>query len=151
MHPSRKTVIYQPPFLPGTVQQQDHLEQYVNYASKEKLKEYLKGEINLPTYELIKFDYKQKKATIPTIEEELELTAASYAQASGKRLFIDPNIMSRSDKRLMIDDERKNPVEVSMACRDIDTVEIKIPAGFKPESIPATARSKVNSESIQPP
>ncbi len=119
---------------------QDELHQKVNYLSKEKLLEYLKSEIDLPTYDVVNFNYVQKKAALPTIDEHLELTAPGYAEISGKRLFVNPNILSRFDEKLAADDERKNPIELYESSRDIDTVDIAIPKGYQPESIPADTK-----------
>jgi hypothetical protein len=115
---------------------QDDLHERINYLSKDKMMEYLKQVIDLPTYDVIKFDYKEDKERIPTLYETLEITAANYAQVSGKRLFIVPNIVNRITTKLRIEDERKYPIEFAAGYRDIDSVEIKIPSGYQPESVP---------------
>ena len=118
--------------------QQDDLEGMINYLSKDKVLEYLKKSIDLPTYDISKFDYKQEKNILPpVINEYLELTASNYAQVTGKRLFINPNILNRSYRKLKIDEERKYDIELTDEFREIDSVEIKIPAGYQPESVPA--------------
>jgi len=116
--------------------QQDELEGKINYLSKDKLMESLKKDIDLPTYDITKFDYKEEKNIPPVIDENLELTVSNYAQVSGKRFFIAPNIMTHTNSRLKIDEERKYPVELSYEYRDIDSVEINIPSGYRPEAIP---------------
>ncbi|HTS45901.1 MAG TPA: DUF3857 and transglutaminase domain-containing protein [Puia sp.] len=117
--------------------QQDELEETLNYLSKDKLMEWLKKDIDLPTYDVNKFDYAQEKNILPpVIDESLELTVSNYAQVSGKRLFISPNIMTRANHRLKTDEERKYPVELHYEYRDVDSVEINIPAGYQPEAIP---------------
>ncbi|HSZ85988.1 MAG TPA: hypothetical protein VK787_08145, partial [Puia sp.] len=119
-------------------EKQDELEQQINYNSKEELLKQLKNEIDLPTYDIIKFDYKQEKNNIPpAIDESLELTAANYAQVSGRRLFINPDILNRSGNKLKKEEERKYSVELHSECTDIDSVEIKIPAGYQPEALPS--------------
>jgi hypothetical protein len=116
--------------------QQDDLEGIINGLSRDKILEYLKKEIDLPTYDVSKFDYKQEKAAIPCINENLSLTASNYAQVSGRRLFINPDIMNRSDNKLKADEERKYEIELKNEYRDIDSAEIKIPPGYQPESLP---------------
>ncbi|MBS1599564.1 MAG: DUF3857 domain-containing protein [Bacteroidetes bacterium] len=116
--------------------QQDDIHERINYYSKEKMMEYLKQTIDLPTYDVVKFDYKEDKEIVPTLSETLEITATDYAQVSGKRLFIIPNIVNRIGTKLKMDDTRKYPIEFSAGYRDIDSIEIKIPAGYEPESIP---------------
>jgi hypothetical protein len=66
----------------------------------------------------------------------LDLVAPGYAQITGKRLFINPNIMTRSRTRLRQDETRKSSLEFFVEFRDVDTVEVKIPPGYQPESVP---------------
>jgi hypothetical protein len=116
--------------------EQDDLEQIINGLSKERLMEYLKKEIDLPTYDISKFEYNQEKnITPPAIDESIELTASSYAQVSGRRIFVAPNIMTRSYRKLKPDEERKYDIELNAEFQEIDTVEIKIPAGYQPEAL----------------
>ncbi len=116
-------------------EQQDDLEQYINGLSRDKLMEYLKTEIDLPTYDVVKFDYKQEKNMIPAIDESLELTASNYAHVRVKRIFIDPDIMTRSQVKLKTDEDRKYDIELEEEYREIDTVEIKIPKGYRTEAM----------------
>jgi hypothetical protein len=118
-------------------EQMDELEQLTTGLSKDKLMEYLKSEIDLPTYDVKQFDYREEKSAMPSIYENLSLVAPGYAQVSGKRLFVDPNIISRSQRRLRADDERKYDLVIYYEYRDIDTAEISIPAGYLPEAVPA--------------
>ena len=116
--------------------QQDDLHELINALSKDKLMEYLKEEINLPTYDIVKFDYKEEKNIIPAIKESLSLTANNYAQVSGSRLFITPNILTRSQNKLIANDSRRFDVELNNEYRDVDTVEIRIPSGYRTEAMP---------------
>lgn len=116
--------------------QQDHLHGMIKSLSKDKVKEYLNDLFNLPNYELVSYDYKEIKSPLPVIKENLKLSAGNYATVSGKRLFVVPNILSRSTRKLSPDENRKYDLVENTEFRDIDTVEIKIPAGYKPESLP---------------
>ena len=44
--------------------------------------------------------------------------------------------MTRSGRRLTTSEERKTDVVLRMEYRDIDSVEIEIPKGYEPESVP---------------
>jgi hypothetical protein len=98
--------------------------------------EHLKSEIDLPTYDISKFSYTQQKDIIPTINESLDLTATNYAQVSGRRLFILPNILTRSSTKLKQEENRKLDIKLNNEFTDIDSVEIRIPPGFQPEAVP---------------
>ena len=116
--------------------QQGDLHGMIHALSKEKVKESLNDRFNLPNYNLELYDYAEKKSSVPEIEEKLVLTAGSYANITGKRLFISPNILTKTGRKLTPDDNRKYDIVEDLEFRDVDTVEIKIPAGYKPESIP---------------
>ena len=115
---------------------QDEVHDLINYLSKDKVKEYLQKQLDFPTYELDKFDYAENKSLPPQIEEKLDLYVSNYATITGKRLFITPNVMTRSYTKLRGDTDRKYDIVLSKEYRDIDTVEIEIPKGYEPESLP---------------
>jgi transglutaminase-like putative cysteine protease len=122
-------------------EQQDRLQGDLEYKSKDELLKELKSGISLPTYDITHFDYTERKDKIPpSIDESLELTANSYAQVSGKRLFINPNILNRSNTKLKTDAERKYDILLHYEYKDVDTIEIKIPPGYLPESTPPDIR-----------
>jgi hypothetical protein len=118
-------------------EQMDDLQGLVANLSKEKLMKVLKSELDLPTYDVRKFDYQETKSAMPNILESLDLVAPNYAQVSGKRLFLDPNIMTRSQRRLNTDTARKFDIVLYYEYKDVDTSEISLPPGYQPESIPA--------------
>ena len=117
--------------------QQDDLHMLINNLSKDKVKEYLDGQLDFATYTVNSFDYKEIKSALPSINETLVVTVDHYATISGKRLFITPNIMSRTNRKLKTEEERKFDIILDFGYTDMDKVEIGIPAGYKPESIPA--------------
>jgi hypothetical protein len=116
--------------------QQDDLHMLVNVLSKDKVKEYLHRQLDFATYEVASFSYKEQKSRIPYIEEALDITVNNYATITGKRLFIIPNIMTRTHRKLNADSARKYDVEIGFGFQDIDSVEIELPKGYEAESIP---------------
>jgi hypothetical protein len=123
--------------------QQDRLYDRINYLSNDKLKEILNEELGLSTYNINAFAYKQKKQELPEVDEDLNITVANFATISGKRLFITPNILNRSTTKLTAE-ARKYPITFGMEYRDVDSVEIEVPAGYVPESIPVAVTIKNN-------
>src|SRR5690606_865642 len=123
-----------------TAVQQDYLHGMIHQLSKDKQLEYLKKNIDLPHYDVKKFEYKESKAAIPAIDEHLELNALNYASVTGKRLFITPNIITRSSVKLKPDEKRKYPVSLNFEYRDVDTAVIEIPAGYTVENMPAPVK-----------
>jgi hypothetical protein len=116
--------------------QQERLHGLINGLSKEKVHEILKQELELPTYDVEKFEYRENKSQIPSILEMLQLTSNNYATKTGKRLFIIPNVMTRYSSQFE-SKERGVDIQVINGYTDIDSVEISLPSGYKPESIPS--------------
>jgi hypothetical protein len=116
--------------------QQDELDALINGLSKDRLREYLRDQYDLGTYEINSFDYSQNKHPLPAVNESLDITVSNYATFTGKRIFIMPNVMSRIPSRLSIDTARKYPMEAFYEYRNVDSVEIEIPNGYTAEAIP---------------
>jgi len=116
--------------------EQDDVQDMINYLSRDKVKEYLQKQLDFPTYDVEQFEYKENKSMIPEVKEKLDLHVSNYASITGKRLFILPNVMSRSNTKLKADEERKYDIVLQHEHRLIDSVEIEIPKGYEPESFP---------------
>ena len=116
--------------------QQDFPHSLMYDASKEEREKYLNQMFNLPTYQVIKNNYKENKGIIPSVDEYLQIQLNNYANITGKRLFIFPNIFGRATEKLAADTNRQYDYIIEDAYRDIDSIEIKIPGGYKPESLP---------------
>jgi hypothetical protein len=116
--------------------QEDEVHSLINTLSKDKVLEYLKEQIDLPNYDVENFNYKEELSSLPSIVENLKLTANNYAQVSGKRLFVCPNILSKVHHKYTMDKTRTFDIELSYAYTDIDSIEINIPAGYTTESVP---------------
>jgi hypothetical protein len=115
--------------------QQDDLHGLIHGLSKQKVKEHLQKNIDFSTYELDDFTYTEFNENVPGIKEKLDLTVSKYATVSGKRLFIQPNLISRSYRKLS-SEKRRYDISLPYEYRDTDTAEIELPAGYKPESVP---------------
>lgn len=115
---------------------QDEIHGVINSYSKDKVKEYLQKELDFPTYELRTFEYKETKSSIPEVNEQLDLNVSNYASITGKRLFIIPNIMTRSNTKLKSDEERKYDIVLHEEDKQVDSTEIEIPKGYEQESLP---------------
>lgn len=118
-------------------EQQDDLHTLLNSSSKEKIKEYVDTKFDLPSYQIKKYNHLESFARLPLITEEVSLTAKDYATVTGKRVFINPNILSVSTFKIRNAATRKYDFEMNYAFTDNDTVHINIPAGYKPESVPS--------------
>jgi hypothetical protein len=115
--------------------QQDDLSARIDNLSKELVKKQLEEELQLATYEVNDFKYNMKKATLPEVSEELNVTVSRYATISGKRLFIMPNILSRGGTKLL-EEERTFDFVFDYEFHDEDNGEIELPDGYEIEAAP---------------
>src|SRR4051812_310953 len=117
--------------------QQADLYDMIHALSKDKVMEVLKEEIDLATYDVEKFEYKPQKSNLPAIDERLDLNISHYASVTGKRIFVNPNVMSRINTKVKPVTERKYAIEFGYEYRDVDTAFLKLPVGYKIEAMPA--------------
>jgi hypothetical protein len=117
-------------------EQQDEIQGVINALSKDKVKEYLHDHFDFATYDVNSFNYKENKSELPSVNESLDISVSNYATITGKRLFIVPNVMTRTRRRLKDDETRKYDIVLKYEFTDIDTVEIELPAGYETESKP---------------
>jgi hypothetical protein len=117
-------------------QRQDNISGIISSLSKDKVKEYLHERFDFGTYDIETFDYKQNKGKYPSVDEQLVISASNYATITGKRLFISPEVMTRSRLRLPENEERKYDIVMGNAYRDIDSIEIELPTGYEIEGKP---------------
>jgi hypothetical protein len=114
---------------------QDDLGDIIHYYSKEEQLSWLKSKFSLPTYEVVSFNYTEDfSRRLPVIRESLNLSVNNYAQITGKRIFINPNILTRSTRRLTKDDNRRLGVSLKEEYHYMDSVQISIPSGYEMES-----------------
>jgi hypothetical protein len=70
------------------------------------------------------------------VEESLDISVSNYATITGKRLFIIPNVMTRTHRKLTADSARKFDIELGFEYKNVDSAEINLPAGYTAESMP---------------
>ncbi len=130
--------------------QQETQHSLIHDANKEQRDKYLNSVLNLPTYTIDKYDYKEDKKTLPTVDEYLHVLAPNYASVSGKRLFIQADVFNKSTTKFNTDNPRKFDLLFRSAYKDIDTINITIPQGYTAENIPPATdiKNKFGSYSI---
>jgi hypothetical protein len=129
--------------------QQDFLSQRIDNLSKDMVKKQLDEELSLATYEVNDFKYNMKKAALPEVREQLDITVSNYATISGKRIFITPNILNRGGIKLS-EEPRNFDYVFSYEFHDEDSEEIEIPDGYEIEAAPqeVTIKTKYGSYSM---
>ncbi|SEW41219.1 DUF3857 domain-containing protein [Chitinophaga arvensicola] len=116
--------------------QQDHLHDRLHSLSREKQLELLRKGLDFGSYDINDYQCKENGTTLPSIEEHIQIKANNYATVTGKRMFVVPNIMTRSGRKLEEEGPRVSELQFEFPYRDIDSASIILPAGYKPESLP---------------
>ena len=116
--------------------QQDNLSDMIHVLSKDKVQKVLQEELELSTYNVNDFKYTENKDVLPKLSEQLDITVSGYATVSGKRLFINPNILNRATRKIDVDEKRTVDLLFKQEWRDDDSYEIEIPSGYQMEVMP---------------
>ena len=116
---------------------QDDIESVIHGLSKTEQMARLKSEFNLPTYDVISFDYKEDHSKrLPVIYETLKLNVSNYAQVTGKRIFINPDILTKANEKMSEEKNRRFGFELKDEFKYVDSIQISIPPGYTMESRP---------------
>lgn len=79
--------------------EQEEAHNIIHSLDADEKQKYLNRAVGLPTYSVEKSDYKEIKSENPTINESLIIAAPDFASVTGKRLFIEPNLVNKFNMR----------------------------------------------------
>ena len=114
---------------------QDGLSSMTEYLSKDKIMEVLRQYLDLSNYDVTNYGYQTIHTRVPSLVENLDLTISGFASQTGKRIFIEPNVLNKS--HLKPDgDEAVFGYTFYNEYRDVDSVELSVPDGYIAESMP---------------
>jgi len=93
---------------------------------------------NLPKVNLESFNLENADSNFTApLNLQFQANASNVASSSGSRIFINPNLLNRFGKRsIMKNKTREHAIHRSYAYRDIDSVAIVLPLGYKLEGAP---------------
>ncbi|HEX8505299.1 MAG TPA: hypothetical protein VF630_08025, partial [Hymenobacter sp.] len=129
-----------------TGQEQDLYAQLLHELGPVEQKKYVTDRLKLPTFTLTKFNLAAMPAgptgygPAPGVVETLGLALPGFAMPSGKRVFVNPNLLSRLPALPAQVGERQAAVWLPRASLHADTVRLHLPAGFHPETLPAAVQ-----------
>jgi hypothetical protein len=113
-------------------------ERYPNYLTKDKTeqKEMLNKLFNIPSSHIESFSFDWEKEQIPVFRIEAEVKLDKAGSKNGKRLFIQPNLITKVKYIPESNDDRKSDIIINIGFIDIDTVNITLPENYHPEYSP---------------
>ncbi len=123
-----------------TGNQQDRVRGALAQSSPQAREDWLREEINIPSFRLIKADFSEVEGRQKEIALPVSLELPRYATRSGARLFFKPNLMERWKTVPAAVEERKQPVDLSYAYIDLDSVSYQLPPGYAVEAAPAPVK-----------
>ena len=121
-----------------TGQEQDRLSSVMDNLDPGQQKKLLTNSLTLGNFTIDKFSLTaSRQQALPAVTETLDLTLPTFASVSGRRLFLAPNLLSRLPAAASPVGGRQTDVWLSHAYSYADTVRIHVPAGLRPENLPA--------------
>lgn len=110
----------------------------LNAADQKKV---LAERLPLANFTISKLAYTtDHRGPVPALTETLGLALPGWANVSGKRAFLTPNLLSRWNALPATAGERRTDIWLDNPFSYADTVRIHVPAGFKPESLPTAVQ-----------
>jgi hypothetical protein len=98
----------------------------------------------LPTGAIVKMAVAQGwETTGGPLVARFNIEVPGYATLAGKRLLIPAFLFQSKENQTFAHSQRKYPLYFPYPFTDTDTVTIKVPSGFTPESIPAAQDAKL--------
>ncbi|MDO7874091.1 DUF3857 domain-containing transglutaminase family protein [Hymenobacter sp. ASUV-10] len=121
--------------------EQDQYASLLHDLAPAEQKKYVTEHLRLPTFTLTKFNLAAASTpTAPAVVENLGLTLPGFAPPTGKRAFVNPNLLSRLPALPALIGERQAELWLPTASLHTDTVRLHLPAGFRPEALPTAVK-----------
>lgn len=120
-----------------TGNQQDRVRQALAQSSGRDREKWLHNAIDIPSFQVVRADFSSVDARERDVALPVELELPRYAAPTGTRLFLRPNLLERWSMTLPPMEERRQPVEMTYAFADADSIRYRLPAGFRVEAMPA--------------
>lgn len=103
-------------------------------------KKWVLNNTKIPSFDLSSFKFSNHKDKIPMARLDMELSLSRLANVSGKRIFLTPNLMNRSNYIPEKAEGRKTQVVRHLAFTDVDSIRYHLPEGIYPEFLPENVK-----------
>ncbi|TFF39764.1 DUF3857 domain-containing protein [Mucilaginibacter psychrotolerans] len=116
--------------------QYDNREDMLDEPPAEQLKLFPKFYPAINNLEIENYSFKQDKAILPSITEDLKINARDFATADNGKLYFSLNPLNRSGRAPKDVRNRVTPLYINRGYTDEDEITYKLPASYKPEFKP---------------
>lgn len=120
-----------------TGNQQDRVRRALAQKTPQERDDWLREEIEVPSLRLLKADFAQVDGKLKEINLPVSWESSRCATRSGARLFLKPNLMERWTSVPRPVEARQQPVDLSYAFVDIDSISYQLPENYVIEAAPA--------------
>jgi len=108
----------------------------------DKQKELLYDHIDIPSFIINSFSFKEYKERIPWLDENITMTIRKCASVMGNRLFLPLNLMNKRSAISSVMKERKTRLRLRYSYIDADSINYRLPHGYTMEFIPPPTEIK---------
>jgi hypothetical protein len=117
------------------------LNQVINKQHDDQ-KKWIQKNVKIPVFDVAGFRMTNRKESLPAGIVDIDLELTRFANVSGKRIFITPNLMNRSSFVPEKLESRKTNVVLRRPFIDLDTIKYHLPEGIYPEFLPEPIKVK---------
>lgn len=117
---------------------QEGVREFLVERSPKEQKKWLYEEVKIPAFEIESFSLHREKSEIPVTTEKLRLLIRKCASKSGKRLFLQPNLLNKWTFSLKKMEERASEVvlDENFDFTEEEALTYQIPDSFEIEYLP---------------
>ncbi len=99
-------------------------------------KKIMYNRIDIPSFDLIKYEHKEIRKQVPCIEETLEIQLNNYSSLMGSYVLLPLNLLTKINPLPRNKDERISDIYVEREYLKIDTIKYIIPSNHSVKDLP---------------
>lgn len=103
-------------------------------------KKWVYNNLSLPTFNINKMNFSKSGEQTPQVQHELELDLRKLATLSGKRMFVQPNLLHKQKWIPGVFENRKTDIVIKYNKQWVDTLTFQVPEQYHPEYIPEVVK-----------
>jgi hypothetical protein len=114
--------------------------QFILEDQFDEQKKWVEKTTDIPSFSINSFKVENQKAKIPTAIVNLDLQLNRYASVNGKRVFLTPNLMTKTTYIPPKVENRKSDVVIRSGFLHVDSIHYSIPENIYAESLPESKK-----------
>ena len=108
----------------------------VLFSSDADKKKMITNQVEIPSFELLKYSYTTESLQIPKVHESLDLALMNYGTQMNDIMIIPLNLMNKMEELPQQSGERKTDIVFRRSYCEADTIVYTIPAGYTIDKLP---------------